>query len=90
MGECLLGRQSAVRAVPGEGQDSGRSRDLQSTRLGSSACTCTLAAFPTLSCWESSVHMPATLAERVVHLQLFHWIVVQHADGITRRGLRVS
>ena len=53
-----------------------------------SACTCTLAAFPTLSRWMSSVHMPATLAERVVHLQLFHWDVVQHADGITRRGLR--
>jgi hypothetical protein len=34
--------------------------------------TCTLAAFPTLSRWMSSVHMPATLAERVVHLQLFH------------------
>ena len=43
-----------------------------------SACTCPLAAFPTLSRLKSSVHMPATLAECVVHLKLLHWVVVQH------------
>jgi hypothetical protein len=48
-----------------------------------SACTCTMAALPTLSCLKSSLHMPATQAERVVHLELFHWLVVQHVDGIT-------
>ena len=51
-----------------------------SARGRTSACKCPLAALPTLSRWKSSVHMPATLAECVVHLKLLHWVVVQHTD----------
>ena len=51
-----------------------------SARGRTSACKCPLAALPTLSRWKSSVHLPATLAECVVHLKLLHWVVVQHTD----------
>ena len=38
---------------------------------------CTLVALLTLPQSRSSVHMPAMLAERVDHLQLACWVVLQ-------------
>ena len=49
---------------------------------------CTLVALLTLPQPRSSVRMPAMLAERVDHLQLACWVVLQHTNEMTPMDLR--